>query len=159
MKKVFAIIAISVLGVLLFTSCTKGGTKEDEKTAITNTLTIRGGSLPVRMCIFAIYDDNVNFDLDAGTEDAGLHGYGGFPASWIGKTTQLSGPFFMSFNPTSGERSIDPEIKSGTVTITQLETGKLHVVVDAIETNGDKFSLNTASYDETNIDWDNFTFK
>ena len=92
MKKVFAIIAIAAIGALFFTSCNKGGTKDDEKTAITNTLNIRGSSLPVRMCIYAIYDEFVNFDIDAGSEDAGLHGYGGFPADWIGKTTQLSGP-------------------------------------------------------------------
>ena len=158
MKKVFAIIAIAAIGALFFTSCNKGGTKDDEKTAITNTLNIRGSSLPVRMCIYAIYDEFVNFDIDAGSEDAGLHGYGGFPADWIGKTTQLSGPFFLSFNPMSGP-SIDPEIKSGTVTITQLETGKLHVVVDAVETDGTKFALNSASYDETTIDWDKFKFQ
>ena len=156
MKKFFVILTVALVSALTFTSCTK------DNAQITNTLTVRGAKLAVNMAMYAVYQEEgegyVNFDLDAGPEATQLHGYGGFPSSWIGKTTNLSGAFFMSFNPMEGP-SIDPVIKSGTVTVTKLTDGRLHVVVDAVETNGDKLLLNVGSYDETKIDWDNFNFK
>ena len=152
MKRIITIVAIALVSALAFSSCTKDKTDE-----ITNTILIRGAKLPVTMGMYAIYDDFVNFDMDAGAEASNLHGYGGFPKSYIGKTTQLSGQFFMSYNPMEGP-SIDPVIKSGTVTITEVEPHKLHVVVDAVETSGDKFQINCAAYDETVINWDTFKY-
>lgn len=151
MKKIFAIVAIALVSALAFSSCTK------EKTEITNTMQIRGAKLAVTMAMYAITDDFVNFDMDAGPEATQLHGYGGFPKAWIGKTTQLNGDFFMSYNPMEGA-SIDPVIKSGTVTITQVAANKLHIVVDAVETSGEKFQINCAAYDEFTIDWDTFKY-
>ena len=131
MKKLFIVLTIAIAGALAFTSCTK----DKDNSQVTNTITIRGSKLAINMAMYAIYQEQgegyVNFDLDAGPEATQLHGYGGFPSSWIGKTTNLSGPFFMSFNPMEGP-SIDPVIKSGTVTITKLTDGRLHVVVDAV---------------------------
>ena len=151
MKKILVILAVALASALAFTSCTK----DKDNSQITNTLTIRGSKLAINMAMYAIYQDYVNF----GPEATQLHDYGGFPSSWIGKTTNLDGPFFMSFNPMEGP-SIDPVIKSGTVTVTKLTDGRLHhVVVDAVETNGDKFLMNVGAYDETKIDWDNFNFK
>lgn len=152
MKKILIIATIALAGVLAFSSCTKDETKE-----ITNTMEIRGAKLPVNMAMYAPYDDFVNFDMDAGPEASNLHGYGGFPLSWIGKTTQLNGHFFMAYNPEEGP-SINPEIKSGTVTIIQVATNKLHIIVDAVETNGDKLLINCAAYDETTIDWETFKY-
>ena len=127
-----------------------GCDKEDEA-AISNTMTIRGTTLKIDMALYALYDDYYNFDLDAGGEN-GLHGYGGFDAAWVGKTTDLKGPFFMSFNPMEGN-SIDPVIKSGTVKITEVKGG-LHVLVDAVEENGDKLKINVLAEDETKINWE-----
>jgi len=103
------------------------------------------------MALYAKYDDFYNFDLDAGGEN-GIHGYGGFEASMVGKTTALSGPFFMSFNPMSGP-SINPVIKSGTVKITEVEKG-LHIVVDAVEENGEALKMNVLAEDEFKKVWD-----
>ena len=144
MKKLFTILAITLAAAMAFTSC-----KKDE--ADTNVLIIRGSKLPVTISLYAIYQDQVNFDVDAGPEATNLHGYGGFPASWIGKTTQLNGNFFLSFNPMQGA-SIDPVIKSGTVTITQIDDAHIKVVVDATETNGQPLALNCIAYDETKVD-------
>ncbi len=154
MKKIITLMTIALVGALSFTSCNKDKEETDE---ITNTMEIRGSKLPVTMAIYAIYDDFVNFDMDAGKEESNLHGYGGFPKSYIGKTTQLKDEFFMSYNPMQGP-SIDPVIKSGTVTVTQVSSNKLHVVVDAVETNGDKLLINCAVYDETKIDWNTFEY-
>ena len=141
-----------------------GGDEGDDQTKPSgNVLVIRGSELPILISVYAIYEEEgegyVNFDVDAGPdEDHNLHGYGGFDAAWIGKTTQLEGNFFLSFNPMEGP-SIDPVIKSGTVTVTQVAEGKLRVEVDAVETNGEAFKLYCNSYDETKIDWDNFKYE
>ncbi len=147
MKKLFRILVVALAVVTAFSSCQKD---EEE---ITNTLTVRGSTLKIRMALYAKYEDYYNFDLDAGGEDSGLHGYGGFDASWVGKTTDLKGRFFMSFNPQAGGSSIDPVIKSGTVSITEVKGG-LHVVVDAIEEGGEKLKLNVLAEDETKKVWD-----
>lgn len=154
MKKLFSIILGLVCAAgLVFT--VSGCNKEDAK--ISNTLTIRGTTLNVRIALYQLYEDQeggyYNFDVDAGSPDNGLHGYGGFDAAWVGKTTDLKGPFFMSFNPQDGGRSIDPVIKSGTVKITEVEGG-LHVLVDAVEESGDKFKLDVLAEDETKINWE-----
>ena len=148
MKKIFSILAVALAFVAAFSSCKK----EDEEEKITNTITIRGATLNIRMALYAKYDDFYNFDLDAGEEDSNLHGYGGFEASMVGKTTDLKGQFFMSFNPMSGN-SIVPQIKSGTVKITEVEKG-LHIVVDAVEESGDKFKINVLAEDEFKKVWD-----
>ena len=145
MRKLFGILAIMLAFAAAFSSCKK------EDPEITNTLTIRGTTLTINMALFAKYDDFYNFDLDAGG-DNGLHGYGGFPAEYVGKTTDLKGPFFMSFNPMTGN-SIDPVIKSGTVKITEVEKG-LHIIVDAVEEGGDKFKMNVLAEDEFKKQWD-----
>lgn len=155
MKKLFSIILGLVCAAgLVFAVC--GCNKEDE-TKISNTLTIRGTTLNVRIALYQLYEDQeggyYNFDVDAGSPDNGLHGYGGFDAAWVGKTTDLKGPFFMSFNPQDGGHSIDPVIKSGTVKITEVEGG-LHVLVDAVEESGDKFKLDVLAEDETKINWE-----
>ena len=156
MKKILAILAVALAAALAFTSC-----KKDD--VASNTLTIRGAKLNVSTAIYAIVQDEgqgfVNFDIDAGPEATQLHGYGGFPAEYIGKTTPLEGDFFLSFNPMSGP-SIDPVIQSGTVTVTQVSGGKIHVKVDAVETNGEKFIMDCVAYDETQIDdWEHFQYK
>ena len=149
MKKLFSILLglVCAAGLVFAVS---GCDKEDEA-AISNTMTIRGTTLKIDMALYALYDDYYNFDLDAGGEN-GLHGYGGFDAAWVGKTTDLKGPFFMSFNPMEGN-SIDPVIKSGTVKITKVEGG-LHVLVDAVEENGDKLKINVLAEDEFTKKWD-----
>ena len=147
MRKFFSILAVALAFAAVFSSCNK---EEDDE--ITNTITVRGATLKINMALYAKYDDFYNFDLDAGGEN-GIHGYGGFDASLVGKTTDLRGPFFMSFNPMSGAASIDPVIKSGTVKITEVEKG-LHIVVDAVEESGDKFKINVLAEDEFKKVWD-----
>lgn len=133
------------------------GCKPEDEGGISNTLTIRGTTLNVRIALYQLYEDEegayYNFDVDAGSPDNGLHGYGGFDAAWVGKTTNLKGEFFLSFNPQSGGHSIDPVIKSGTVKITEVKGG-LHVLVDAVEENGDKLKLDVLAEDETKINWE-----
>ena len=158
MKKLFSIILglVCAAGLVFAVSgCDKDNENEDG--TISNTLTIRGTTLNVRIALYQLYEDQeggfYNFDVDAGSPDNGLHGYGGFDAAWVGKTTDLKGPFFMSFNPQQGGHSIDPVIKSGTVKITEVEGG-LHVLVDAVEESGDKFKLDVLAEDETKINWE-----
>ena len=157
MKKLFSILLglVCAAGLVFAVSGCDKGDKEDG--AISNTLTIRGTTLNVRIALYQLYEDQeggyYNFDVDAGSPDNGLHGYGGFDAAWVGKTTDLKGPFFMSFNPQDGGHSIDPVIKSGTVKITEVEGG-LHVLVDAVEESGDKFKLDVLAEDETKINWE-----
>ena len=146
MKNFFRILAVALAFTVAFSSCSK---EQDDE--ITNTITLRGSTLTINMALYAKYEDYYNFDLDAGG-DNGIHGYGGFEASMVGKTTDLKGPFFLSFNPMSGP-SIDPVIKSGTVKITEVEKG-LHVVVDAVEEGGDIFKINVLAEDETQKVWD-----
>ena len=155
MKKLFSMILglVCAAGLVFAVS---GCDKEDEG-AISNTLTIRGTTLNVRIALYQLYEEEgggyYNFDVDAGSPDNGLHGYGGFDAAWVGKTTDLKGPFFLSFNPQDGGNSIDPVIKSGTVKITEVKGG-LHVLVDAVEESGDKFKLDVLAEDETKINWE-----
>lgn len=155
MKKLFSMILGLVCAAGLVFSVS-GCTPEDEG-GISNTLTIRGTTLNVRIALYQLYEDEegayYNFDVDAGSPDNGLHGYGGFDAAWVGKTTNLKGEFFMSFNPQDGGHSIDPVIKSGTVKITEVKGG-LHVLVDAVEENGDKLKLDVLAEDETKINWE-----
>ena len=153
MKKLFSMILglVCAAGLVFAVS---GCDKEDGE--ISNTLTIRGTTLNVRIALYALYEGEdggyYNFDVDAGDPDTGLQGYGGFDAAWVGKTTDLKGPFFLSFNPMDGN-SIDPVIKSGTVKITEVKGG-LHVLVDAVEENGDKFKMDVLAEDETKINWE-----
>lgn len=157
MKKLFSMILglVCAAGLVFAVSGCDKGDKEDG--TISNTLTIRGTTLNVRIALYQLYEDEeggfYNFDVDAGSPDNGLHGYGGFDAAWVGKTTDLKGPFFLSFNPQQGGHSIDPVIKSGTVKITEVKGG-LHVLVDAVEENGDKFKLDVLAEDETKINWE-----
>ena len=146
MKNFFRILAVALAFSVAFSSCSK---EQDDE--ITNTITLRGSTLTINMALYAKYEDYYNFDLDAGG-DNGIQGYGGFEASMVGKTTDLKGPFFLSFNPMIGP-SIDPVIKSGTVKITEVEKG-LHVVVDAVEEGGDVFKINVLAEDETQKVWD-----
>lgn len=150
MKKLFSIILglVCAAGLVFAIS----GCKPEDEGGISNTLTIRGTTLKVNMALYALYDDYYNFDMDAGGED-GLHGYGGFDAAWVGKTTDLKGAFFMSFNPQNGGNSIDPVIKSGTVKITKVEGG-LHVLVNAVEESGDKLKIDVLAEDEFTKQWD-----
>lgn len=151
MKHFFAIILslVCTAGLLI---AVNGCHKEDDDDSISNTLLLRGTTMKINMALFAQYDDFYNFDLDAGG-DHGVHGYGGFEAAWIGKTTDLKGPFFMSFNPQDGGSSIDPVIKSGTVKITEVKGG-LHILVEAVEENGQKLKIDVLAEDEFKKNWD-----
>ena len=151
MKKLFSMILGLVCAAGLVFAVSGCDKDKDNENAITNTITIRGATLKVDLAMYHLYNDYYNFDLDTVGEN-GLHGYGGFDAAWVGKTTDLKGPFFLSFNPMEGN-SIDPVIKSGTVKITEVEGG-LHVLVDAVEENGEKFKMDVLAEDETKIDWD-----
>ena len=154
MKKLFSMILglVCAAGLVFAVS----GCDKEDGGAISNTLTIRGATLNVRIALYQFYEEEgggyYNFDVDAGDPDTGLHGFGGFDAAWVGKTTDLKGPFFLSFNPMEGN-SIDPVIKSGTVKITEVKGG-LHVLVDAVEENGDKFKMDVLAEDETKINWE-----
>ena len=102
--------------------------------SVSNTLTLRGSTLNITS---ALYFRN-NLDFFAGEENE-IKGFGTFESDWVGKTTVLWGPFFMSFNPMEGN-SIVPVIKTGTVKITEMED-VLHVLVDAVEEDGQKFKI------------------
>ena len=131
--------AIALAFMAAFSSCTND---DDEETA-SNTMLLRGTTYKIVHVQCGVSDDFVNVDVD--TEEGVLHGHGGFPASYIGKTTDLEKNFFLSFNPQSGS-SIDPVIKSGTVKVTK--SGKIiHVVVDATEDSGQKFTMNFEAED------------
>ena len=131
MRKLFSILVIALAFVAVFSSCTK---EEDE---ITNTMTLRGQTYKIVHAIGANFDGFYSVDVD--TEGEGLHGYGGFEASMVGKTTDMKGDFFLSFNPMSGN-SIDPQIKSGTCKITEVKGG-VNLIVDCVEVGGDKFKM------------------
>ena len=85
MKKLFSMILglVCVAGLVFAVSgCDKD---KDNENAITNTLTIRGATLNVRIALYQLYEEEeggyYNFDVDAGDPDNGLHGYGGFDAA------------------------------------------------------------------------------
>ena len=150
MKKLLVFAALLLAFSVAFISCNKD---DDE---ITNTMLIRGTKLPIGQGLYQFYQDQdggyYNLDVETTMKDDNLHGYGGFPASYVGKTTDLKGAFFLSFNPMTGN-SIDPVIKSGTVKIKEVKGG-LHIIVDCVETNGDKFTMNFLAEDETKKVWD-----
>ena len=129
MKKILYL-AMMLLVAFAAVSCTK----EDK---ITDTLTLRGNTYKIVHAICGGYEAAF-YNMDIDTEE-GIHGYGGFDADWVGKTTDLKGRFFLSFNPMSGN-SIDPVVKSGTVTIKKVEKG-MNVIVDAVEETGDKLKM------------------
>lgn len=132
MRKLFSILAIALAFVAVFSSCKK----EDEE--VTNTMTLRGQNYTFVHAICANFGGAYRVDVDTAGE-YGLHGFGEFEASMVGKTTDLKGDFFLSFNPMSGN-SIDPQIKSGTCKITEAKGG-LNLIVDAVEQGGDKFKM------------------
>lgn len=130
MKKILFLALAAFMSMALL-SCSKEGD------AVTNTMTVRGQNYKIVHAICANMDGYCHIDLD--TQGDGLHGYGGCDASMIGKTTDLKGDFFLSFNPMSGN-SIDPVIKSGTCKMTEVKGG-INMVVDAVEESGDKFKI------------------
>lgn len=130
MKKILFLALAAFMSMALL-SCNK----EDD--AVTNTMTVRGQDYKIVHAICANMNGYCRVDID--TEGSALHGYGGFDSSMIGKTTDLKGVFFLSFNPMSGS-SIDPDIKSGTCKITEVKDG-LNLVVDAVEQGGKKFKM------------------
>ena len=145
MKKLFSIILglVCAAGLVFAVS---GCNKEDE-TKISNTITIRGATLELDHAIYSTHEGITGLHVQTKGGDKGLFGWGDFDSAWIGKTTNLKGEFFMSFNPNDGGPSIDPEIKSGTFKVSKVEKG-LHVIVDAVETNGDAFKMNFLAEDE-----------
>ena len=132
MRKFFSILAVALAFVAAFSSC-----KKEEEDTISNTMTVRGQTYKIVHAICANMQGFCHVDVD--TEGGVLHGYGGFESSMIGKTTDLKGDFFLSFNPQQGP-SIDPVIKSGTCKITEVKGG-LNLIVDAVEQGGDKFKM------------------
>ena len=131
MRKLFSILAIALAFVAVFSSCKK------EEATVSNTMTVRGQTYKIVHAICANMQGFCNVDVD--TEDGVLHGYGGFESSMIGKTTDLKGNFFLSFNPQQGP-SIDPVIKSGTCKVIEVEGG-FNLIVDAVEQGGDTFKM------------------
>ena len=145
MKKLFSILLglVCVAGLVFAVS---GCNKEDAE--ISNTITIRGATLEIDHAIYSPHGENATgLHVQTKGGDKGLFGWGEFDSAWIGKTTNLKGEFFMSFNPNDGGPSIDPEIKSGTFKVSKVEKG-LHVIVDAVETNGYAFKMNFLAEDE-----------
>ena len=67
-QKFFSILALALAFAAAFSSCKK----DDEEEKITNTITVRGATLSIRMALYAKYEDFYNFDLDAGEEDRAL---------------------------------------------------------------------------------------
>lgn len=130
MKKILFLALAAFMSMALL-SCNK----EDD--AVTNTMTVRGQNYKIVHAICANMQGSCHVDVD--TEGGVLHGYGRFESSLIGKTTDLKGDFFLSFNPQQGP-SIDPVIKSGTCKITEVKGG-LNLIVDAVEQGGDKFKM------------------
>lgn len=147
MKKLFSIILglVCAAGLVFAVS---GCNKEDEATA-TNTMTLLGNTYEFELVMFAKNGDM--YHVDATTKNSVWHGHGDFPASWVGKTTNLEGEFFQEYNPQTGPSHV-PNIKSGTMKVTETDKG-LHIVVDAVETSGDAFKLNILAEDESKIDW------
>ena len=141
MKK-FMLFAVALF-TLTFVSC---GDDEEEGGEITNTMLLRGQTYPIEMALFFAEQGGQFYNLDCDTKGGTLHGYGGFEGSLIGKTTPLPGPFYLSFNPQQG-RSIDPVIKSGSVTIKEVKDG-LFILVDCVEESGEKFMMNFLAKDE-----------
>jgi hypothetical protein len=139
MRKLFSILAIALVAVAVFSSCNK-------EENVTNKMTLRGHTYSIEHAICGNFQGFYNLDVDTTGGDDNIHGYGGFDAEWVGKTTNLSGPFFLSFNPMSGP-SIDPVIKSGTVKITETKGG-LNIKVDCVETTGDKFTMDFFAEDK-----------
>lgn len=149
MKKLFSIILglVCAAGLVFTVSGCDNGNEENETTdGITNTMTIRGANLEIDFAIYFGDEKVTNIDVDTKGEMEKLHGHGYFDSAWIGKTTDLQGEFFLSFNPMTGS-SIDPEIKSGTIKINKVEKG-LHIIVDAVETSGEAFKMNFLAEDE-----------
>lgn len=134
---------------LTLVACSSDDDDDNGGGGITNTMVLRGNTYPIEMAMFFAQEGGQFYNLDCDTQGGTLHGYGGFEGSLVGKTTQLSGRFFLSFNPQSGA-SIDPDIASGTVTIKTVSDG-LHIVVDCKEKSGDKFTMNFLARDESKM--------
>ncbi len=149
MKK-FLLFAVALV-TLTLVSCSDDD--DDAGSEITNTMLLRGQTYPIEMALYFAVDNGQFYNLDCDTKGGSLHGYGGFDGSMVGKTTQLNGRFFLSFNPQSGP-SIDPVIESGTVTIKKVSDG-LFILVDCKEEGGQKFTMNFLAKDENALvdDW------
>lgn len=141
MKK-FLFFAVALF-TLTLVSCSDD---EEDGNEITNTMVLRGQTYPIEMALYFAEENGQFYNLDCDTQGGTLHGYGGFEGSWVGKTTQLKGNFFLSFNPQTG-RSIDPVIESGSVTIKKVSNG-LFILVDCKEEGGEKFTMNFLAKDE-----------
>ena len=144
MKKLFSMILglVCAAGLVFAVS---GCDKEDGEA--TNTMTLRGETYEIVQSVCFTAGDMVH--VDATTKNGVLHGFGEMPASWVGKTTNLKGEFFQSFNPQEGS-SYELDIKSGTIKVSKTEKG-LHIIVDAVETVGKKeyaFKMNYLSEEE-----------
>ena len=153
MKKLFSMMLglVCAAGLVFAVSgCDKEG--ENEGT-ITNTMVLAGTTYEFELVMYHEGHGGPDFyHLDCETKNSVYHGHGEFPKSWVGKTTNLEkGEFFEEFNPQEGS-SYKPNIKSGTIKITETEKG-LHIVVDAVETSGDAFKMNVLAEDESKIDW------
>lgn len=154
MKKLFIFAALLLAFSLAFVSCNK------DENEITNTMTLRGEKLPIRQALYApmgqgqdgVERYNLDVNTTLGADNILGYTHEGFPASYIGKTTELSGDFFLNFNPMEGN-TIYVVIKSGTMKIKEVKGG-LHFVVDCVETNGEKFYMNFLAEDETKKVWD-----
>ena len=138
MKKIL-FLAFAVLMSLALLSCKK------EKDEVTNTMTLRGETFKIVHAICRDSGDFWDVDLDTSGEN-NLHGYGGFESKMLGKTTDLKGDFFLSFNPQSGG-SICPNIKSGTCKITEVKGG-INIIVDSIEEGKDAYKFKMSVFVE-----------
>ena len=152
--------AILAAGALLMTSaCTSGGPDD-----VKNILIIKGQTYQVKYAMYAPMEDGFyNIDLD--TKDFGtkeepneIHGYGELKFSGKDVTVDVSkeDPIYSSgFNWLSGGGYYEAShYKSGTQTAKNGKDGKIILIVDCIDRNGDRFYLNVEIQDERTMVWD-----
>jgi len=137
MKKIIGILVLALAFIAVFSACNK------EEETITNTIETGGNTYKIVYSACGLFGGAYHMDCD--TEN-GIHGHGEFPASYVGKTTDLKGDFFLEFNPQSGPSFI-PKIKSGTVTVKEADKG-FNITVDAVENGGGKFKMSVYTEDK-----------
>ena len=156
--KLFALTIMAAGALFMSSSCSTPETGGDK---VENVLIIKGQTYPLLFTMYAEMEPGM-YHIDLNTKEFGdhnqIHGYGNleFSGDQVKVDVSKQDPIYTSgfnWNLGGGFYAAD-EFKSGTQSVKKTSSTTMHIVIDCIDKDGDRFYLNAEAQDERTIDWD-----
>ena len=158
--KLFALTIMAAGALFMSSSCS---TPDGGEEKVENILIIKGQTYPLLFTMYAEMEPGM-YHIDLNTKEFGdhnqIHGYGNleFPGGLVKVDVSKQDPIYTSgFNwNVGGGFYAAEEFKSGTQSVKRTSSTTMHIVIDCIDKDGDRFYLNAEAQDESTIDWSQF---